>query len=104
MVMLRLIDPVSAIPDLNVAQHRAIKAFGARSIGDLIEILPRRYDDYSNTVAIRRAPLQEPVTLKVTVEKIALGSYAFGLLHNACRFETSWLEIPKFRSVKITRE
>lgn len=69
--MLRLSDPVSAIPELNVAQRRAIKAFGAQTIGDLVHMLPRRYDDYTHTVAIRRAPLQEPVTLKVTIDKIA---------------------------------
>ena len=69
--MLHLTDPVSLIPDLNVAQKRAIKAFGAETVGELINVLPRRYDDYSNTVSIRRAPLHEPVTLRVTVEKIA---------------------------------
>jgi ATP-dependent DNA helicase RecG len=69
--MLRLLDSISLIPDLNLAQKRAIAAFGAKTVGDLVEILPRRYDDYTNTVAIRRAPLHEPVTLKVTIEKIA---------------------------------
>ncbi len=69
--MLHLSDPVSAIPDLNIAQKRAISAFGAKTIGDLVNILPRRYDDYTNTVPIRKAPLHEPVTLRVTIEKIA---------------------------------
>jgi ATP-dependent DNA helicase RecG len=69
--MLRLADAVTALPDLNLAQKRAISAFGAKTIGDLIGMFPRRYDDYTNTTLVRRAPLQEPVTLKVTVEKIA---------------------------------
>lgn len=69
--MLHLSDSVALIPDLNLAQKRAIAAFGAKTIGDLVGVLPRRYDDYTNTVAIRRAPLHEPVTLKVTIDKIA---------------------------------
>jgi ATP-dependent DNA helicase RecG len=69
--MHRLSDPVAVLGNLNAAQKRAVKAFDAKTIGDLVGILPRRYDDYTNTVAVRNAPLGEPVTLKVTVEKIA---------------------------------
>lgn len=69
--MFRLSDPVSVLPDLNIAQKRAITLFGVKTIGDLVGIFPRRYDDYTNTALIRQAPLHEPVTLKVTIEKIA---------------------------------
>ncbi|OGL73512.1 hypothetical protein A3E39_02065 [Candidatus Uhrbacteria bacterium RIFCSPHIGHO2_12_FULL_60_25] len=68
--MLRPSDPVAGLGGLNMAQKRAIKSLGAETVGDLLEITPRRYDDYSNTVSIRAAPRNEPVTIKVTVKQL----------------------------------
>ncbi len=68
--MLTWMDSVAAIPELNAAQKRAIRAYGARTIGDLLRVLPRRYDDYSRCTPIARARMGEPVTLRVTVEEI----------------------------------
>lgn len=68
--MVRLTDAVALIGDLNAAQKRAVKAFGVKTVEDLVRIYPRRYDDYSNTVSIRQAPVGEGVTLRVKVQKI----------------------------------
>jgi ATP-dependent DNA helicase RecG len=61
-------DPVSALGNLNAAQKRAIRSFDAKTVGDLVEIYPRRYDDYSHTVPIAGAPIGQPVTLRVKVK------------------------------------
>lgn len=68
--MLKTGDSVREIPELNAAQKRAIKSYGAETVGDLLDMLPRRYDDYSRTVSIGDAPVGQPVTLKVRVESI----------------------------------
>lgn len=68
--MLDIADPVARIPDLNQAQKRALKKYNISTVGELLSILPRRYDDYSNTTPIAQAPIGQPVTLKVTVESI----------------------------------
>ncbi len=68
--MLNWMDSIAAIPDLNAAQKRAIRAYGARTVGDLIRILPRRYDDYSRCTPISRSKIGEPVTLRVFVQEI----------------------------------
>jgi len=68
--MLSWNDSVSAIPDLNAAQKRAVKKVEAKTIGDLLNILPRRYDDYSHTTPVGSAPIGRPVTLRVEVESI----------------------------------
>lgn len=63
-------DKIHAIAGLNVAQMRAIKQYGARTVGDLLSILPRRYDDYTRCVQISRAPIGVPVTLRVAIKEI----------------------------------
>jgi ATP-dependent DNA helicase RecG len=67
--MLRLSDPVSSLGGLNAAQKRAIKAFDAQTIGDLLRLYPRRYDDYSHTTKIAEAPVGQPVTLRVRIKE-----------------------------------
>lgn len=67
---MKLHDPIAAIDGLNQAQKRALKTYEVSTIGELIRMLPRRYDDYSRTVAIADAPIQNPVTLKVKIESI----------------------------------
>lgn len=68
--MLEWSDRISAIPELNAAQLRAIRQYGAHTVGDLLTILPRRYDDYTRCVEIARAPIGVPVTLHVTMQEI----------------------------------
>lgn len=40
------------------------------TVGDLLSIMPRRYDDYSNLVKIAYVPMGEPVTLKVKIKAL----------------------------------
>jgi ATP-dependent DNA helicase RecG len=68
--MLSWNDSVSAIPNLNAAQRRAIKKYEAKTIGDLLNILPRRYDDYSHCTPVANAPIGRPVTLRVKIAEI----------------------------------
>ncbi len=68
--MLTPASDVREIPELNAAQKRAIKVFDAKTIGDLLNIVPRRYDDYSKTTLIARAPIGEPVTMRVRVDTV----------------------------------
>lgn len=68
--MLNWTDSVALIPDLNAAQKRAIKQFEARTIGDLLRIYPRRYDDYSRCTPINRALIDKPSTLRVTIKEM----------------------------------
>ena len=70
MLMLSVTSSVAEIPELNAAQKRAIKAFEAKTVGDLLNIVPRRYDDYSRTTKIARAPVGQPVTMRVRVDTI----------------------------------
>ena len=66
--MLRPSDPVAGLGGLNMAQKRAIKSLGAETVGDLLEITPRRYDDYSNTVSIRAAVSDVKQRIGATVD------------------------------------
>jgi ATP-dependent DNA helicase RecG len=68
--MLQWNDRISAIPELNAAQLRAVRQYGAHTIGDLLSVLPRRYDDYTRCVEIAHAPVGVPVTLHVIVQEV----------------------------------
>lgn len=68
--MLSTQDQITAVAGLNAAQLRAIRQYGARKIGDLLSILPRRYDDYTRCVGIARARIGQPVTLRVKIQEI----------------------------------
>lgn len=68
--MLNWTDSVHLIPDLNIAQKRAMTKYGARTVGDLLRLVPRRYDDYSRCVKISHAPVGQPVTLKVRIVEV----------------------------------
>ena len=68
--MLRLSEPIRGIPDLNYAQRKALNEFGVQTVAELVDIFPRRYDDYTMAVPVATAPIGQPVTLKVTVESI----------------------------------
>ncbi|MBD3251885.1 ATP-dependent DNA helicase RecG [Candidatus Uhrbacteria bacterium] len=68
--MLSVTDSVSLIPELNKAQKTALKKLEVGTIWDLLNILPRRYDDYTNCTPVGSAPINQPVTLKGTIEEI----------------------------------
>jgi ATP-dependent DNA helicase RecG len=68
--MLAWHDPVTYIHSLTAQQRRVLKQLEIETVGDLLSILPRRYDDYSNLVKIAYMPIGDPVTLKVKIKQI----------------------------------
>ncbi|MHB8830901.1 MAG: ATP-dependent DNA helicase RecG [Patescibacteria group bacterium] len=68
--MLAWSDPVTYIHGLTAQQRRVLKQLEVGTVGDLLSILPRRYDDYSNLVKIAYLPIGEPVTLKVKIKQL----------------------------------
>ncbi|MFA6446905.1 MAG: ATP-dependent DNA helicase RecG [Patescibacteria group bacterium] len=68
--MLSWTDPVSYIHGLTAQQRRVLKQLEVETVGDLVSVIPRRYDDYSNLVTIANLPAGEPVTVKVKIKQL----------------------------------
>jgi ATP-dependent DNA helicase RecG len=64
-------DPVSFLHGLTTHERKVLKALAVETVGDLLQVLPRRYDDYSRLTPIANIPTGEPVTIKATVKQIA---------------------------------
>lgn len=69
--MLHWSDPVNFIVGLTAPQRKAAAALGCSTVGELLELFPRRYDDYSRTVPIADIPDGVAVTIKVRILEIA---------------------------------
>lgn len=69
--MLNWTDPVNFIVGLTAPQRKAATALGCSTIGELLELFPRRYDDYSRTVPVTEIPDGVPVTVRVQVLEIS---------------------------------
>jgi len=70
MTMMAWNDPVSYIHGLTPQQRRVLKLLDIETIGDLLSVLPRRYDDYSRLATIANIPIGEPVTIKARVKQL----------------------------------
>jgi len=70
MYMLSWNDPTSYIHGLTAQQRRILKKLDVETVGDLLSILPRRYDDYSQLVSIADIPIGESVTIKARVKSL----------------------------------
>jgi ATP-dependent DNA helicase RecG len=71
--MLRFDDPVAFIQGATPSVRKAWQGLGIQTVGDLLLTLPRRYDDFSKTVAIRDALDGDVVTVRgkiVTIKKL----------------------------------
>ena len=68
--MIRWSDPISFLHDLSWQQRRAIASLDVATVGDLLSIVPRRYDDYTRLAPIAKIPTGVPVTIKATVKEI----------------------------------
>ncbi|MFZ6015319.1 MAG: ATP-dependent DNA helicase RecG [Patescibacteria group bacterium] len=68
--MLSWNDPVSYIHDLSAQQRRVLKKLEVETVGELLSILPRRYDDYTNVVKIADIPIGESVTIRARVKQL----------------------------------
>ncbi|USN52973.1 MAG: ATP-dependent DNA helicase RecG [Candidatus Nomurabacteria bacterium] len=65
--MLNWTDPVGFVKGATTPIRRAWEALGIRTIGDLLETPPKRYDDYSQTITVADAIHGDVATFKVTV-------------------------------------
>ncbi|MCR4278359.1 MAG: ATP-dependent DNA helicase RecG [bacterium] len=63
-------DPVSFIHGLTPHERRVISKLGMETVGNLLTIFPRRYDDFSKLAPIAELVVQEPVTIRVSVDDI----------------------------------
>lgn len=68
--MLEWSEPISFIPGLSAQQRRVLKSLEVQTVGELLNILPRRYDDYSQLCSIVNLPLGVPVTIKAMLKEI----------------------------------
>ncbi len=59
--------PVDRLRGVNAAYRRRLERLGVRTIGDLLYLFPRRYDDFSNLKTINRLEYGEEVTIVGTV-------------------------------------
>jgi ATP-dependent DNA helicase RecG len=63
-------DPVEFIHGLTAHERRVLKTLEIKTVGDLVMMLPRRYDDYSRLTSIDKIPNGIPVTIKAKVTEI----------------------------------
>lgn len=68
--MIRRDEPISFVPGLSAQQRRVLKSLEVQTVGELLNILPRRYDDYSQLCSIVNLPVGAPVTIKATLKEI----------------------------------
>ena len=68
--MLSWNDPTGYIHGLTPQQRRVLKKLDVETVGELLSILPRRYDDYSQLVPIAEIPVGESVTIKARVKQL----------------------------------
>ncbi len=59
--------PITSLPDIGTAYARRLKRLGVSTIGDLVYLFPRRYDDYSALKTIDRLQYGEEVTIMGTI-------------------------------------
>ncbi len=76
---MKLSDPINELKGVGEELAKKLAVLGVKSIGDLIENYPRRYEDYSNVI-----PLQElrpgAVTLEATISQVT-GRYVRRGMH-----------------------
>ncbi|MFH1078246.1 MAG: DEAD/DEAH box helicase, partial [Patescibacteria group bacterium] len=68
--MLSWEDPVAYIHGLTAHQRRVLKTLEVDTVGQLLSVLPRRYDDYSRLASLAKVTNGIAVTVKVTVKQI----------------------------------
>ncbi|MCC7357062.1 ATP-dependent DNA helicase RecG [Candidatus Uhrbacteria bacterium] len=63
-------DPIAFIRGLTAQQRKAAALLGCETVGQLLDVFPRRYDDYSRTVPIAEIQDGIPVTVACRVVEI----------------------------------
>lgn len=76
---MKLRDPLSVVKGVGPAVEKALRSLGLQTVGDLLDYLPRRYEDYSEVTAIARL---HPGAVTIMAEvKQASGRYIRRGLH-----------------------
>jgi ATP-dependent DNA helicase RecG len=76
---MQLKDSVNELKGVGEEMAKKLASLGIHTLADLIEYLPRRYDDYSNIVSIKDLR-PGPVTLKATINNVT-GRYVRRGMH-----------------------
>ncbi|HEY4160971.1 MAG TPA: ATP-dependent DNA helicase RecG [Candidatus Saccharimonadales bacterium] len=76
---MKLDDPVTVAKGVGDELAKKLAVLGVKTVGQLIDYLPRRYEDYSEVVAIRDTR-PGPVTIRATVKQAA-GRYVRRGMH-----------------------
>jgi ATP-dependent DNA helicase RecG len=66
---MELSSPVTGVKGVGSEVAKELAMLNVKTVGDLIDYLPRRYEDYSEVVAIKDTR-PGPVTVKATVEQV----------------------------------
>ena len=69
--MIAWTDPLEFLHGLTTYDRRALKKLSVSNMGELLEILPRRYDDYTRLLPIAEIPTGVPVTVRGRIASIA---------------------------------
>lgn len=72
-------NPVTTVKGVGDELAKKLAVLGIKTVGQLIDYLPRRYEDYSEVVAIRDAT-PGPITIKASVRQVA-GRYVRRGMH-----------------------
>jgi len=68
--MLNWNDPIAFIQGLTPQARRSLKSLEVGTVGELCDLFPRRYEDYTHLVAIKDLAEDEPVTIKATIKEL----------------------------------
>ena len=76
---MELQSPVTDVKGVGEELAKRLAVLGVKTVGELIDYLPRRYEDYSEVVSIRDTQ-PGPVTIKAVVKQ-ATGRYVRRGMH-----------------------
>ncbi len=105
--MLHWDDPVAFVPGATATVRRAWMGLGLETVGDLLETVPRRYDDYSKIVPIGQVLPEEIVTVRGTIvscKRIPSFRQRFQMIRATMRDETGTITATFFNQEWLLNE
>ncbi len=105
--MLRFDDPAAFINGATPSVRKAWDALGIQTVGDLLETLPRRYDDFSKTVPIRDTQAGDVITVRgkvVSCKKMPTFRQRFQVIRVVIQDETGRLSASFFNQTWLIDE
>ncbi|MFA5935447.1 MAG: ATP-dependent DNA helicase RecG [Patescibacteria group bacterium] len=100
-------DPVEFIHGLTAHERKVLKLLDVKTGGDLLMILPRRYDDYSRLTSIAAIPNNVPVTIKAKITSIGQANTfrrRFALIKAIVSDETGSIGVTWFNQVWLLKQ